>query len=141
MTITASSTAAPPDRSLLDDPVRRILALDAGFCLVTGTALMASATPIAERTGLAAATVVQSVGGFLVLLGVGLAMLSRSPQRWARLGAAVTGIGDVAWVAASAVLAATAVLPAWATAGVLTQAVLTLAIAGGKWAALRSTIR
>ena len=123
------------------DPIRRILAVDAAVCLATGAALVAGATTIADRADLAGPGAVQVIGAFLVVLAVDLALFARAPERWARIGATVTAAGDVGWVAGSVLLAATAGLPGWATAGVLVQAVVVLAIAGAKLGALRSVAR
>lgn len=137
-TNTTTSDAVRPARPAGIDPVRRILIIDAGFCVVAGTALLASAALIADKVGLEAPTVVRAIGAFLVVLGAGLAALSRMPQRWARNGAAVTGVGDVTWAVGSFVLAVTARLPAWAAGAVLVQAAFTLGVAMAKRAALRS---
>lgn len=128
---------AAPSPAVLVDPVRRILAIDAGFCLAGGAVLLAGATEIADRADLAAPTFVRILGAFLLVLGVDLALFARAPQRWARLGAAVTGLGDVAWAAGSIAIVLTAELPAWASAAVLAQAVAVLAIGATKRAALR----
>ena len=136
---TTSDVAVRPARTAGTDPVRRILIIDAGFCIVAGTALLASAALITDNVGLEGPTVVQAIGAFLVVLGAGLAALSRMPQRWARNGAAVTGVGDVSWAVGSFVLAVTAGLPAWAAGAILVQAAFTLGVAMAKGAALRST--
>lgn len=141
MTPTSTTTADVADRPVRParpDPVRRILTIDAAFCIVAGTALLSSATPIAEHADLASPAVVQAIGAFLVVLGVVLAVLARAPERWARLGTAVTGLGDVGWAVGSLVIAATAALPVWAAGAVVVQAAFTLGIAMAKRAALRS---
>jgi hypothetical protein len=127
--------AASP--AVLADPVRRILAIDAGFCLAGGAVLLAAATEIADRADLAAPGFVRVLGAFLLVLGVDLALFARAPERWARLGAALTAVGDLAWAAGSVAIVLTAELPAWASAAVLAQAVAVLAIAAAKRAALR----
>jgi hypothetical protein len=132
---------AAPSPAVLTDPVRRVLAVDAGLCLGMGALLLAAAAPIAERADLAAPTFVRVLGAFLLVLGVDLVLFARAPQRWARLGAAFTGVGDVAWVAGSVALVATADLPGWAAAAVLAQAVVVPGIAATKRAALLSTRR
>lgn len=144
MTTTHSSAhdlAAATARPRTSDPVRRVLAVDAGVCIAAGAALLATASTVAERADLASPSAVQVIGAFLLVLGVDLALFAKAPTRWARLGAAVTAVGDVGWVAGSVLLAATAGLPAWATAGVLGQAVVTLGMAVAKRTALRSTTR
>lgn len=128
---------AAPRRAVLADPVRRILAIDAGVCLAGGAVLLATATEITDRADLAAPTFVRLLGAFLLVLGLDLALFARAPQRWVRLGAGLTAIGDVAWVAGSVAIVVTAELPGWATAAVLAQAAAVLAIAARKWAALR----
>lgn len=135
---TTADVAVRPVRPARTDPVRRILTIDAAFCILASTTLLASAAPIADHADLASPTVVQAIGAFLLLLGVGLAVLARAPQRRARLGTAVTGLGDVGWAVGSLVLVVAAGLPAWATVAVVVQAVLTLGIAIAKRAALRS---
>lgn len=141
MTTTSTTTAdvaVRPVRPERPDPVRRILTIDAACCIVAGTTLLSSATPIADHSDLASPAVVRAIGVFLVLLGVDLAVLARAPQRWARLGTAVTGLGDVGWAVGSLVIVATAALPAWAAVAVVVQAAFTLGIAMAKRAALRS---
>ncbi len=118
------------------DPVRRVLVIDAGICALSGGILLAAAVPIARSADLAAPTIVWVLGTFLLLLGLELAVLSRAPTRWARLGAVVTGMGDLVWVGGSVAVVATAGLPGWATAAVLAQAAVVLAVAGAKRVAL-----
>lgn len=130
---------AAPAPAVLDDPVRRILAIDAGLCLAGGAVLLAAAAPIADRADLAAPTFVRVLGAFLLVLGVDLVLFARAPQRWARLGAGLTAVGDVAWATGSVALVLTAELPGWANAAVLAQAVAVLAVGATKSAALRST--
>ena len=142
MTTNTSTThhlEVAPRRAVLSDPVRRILAIDAGVCLAGGAVLLAAATEIADRADLAAPTFVRILGAFLLVLGLDLAVFSRASRRLARFGAAATGVGDVAWAAGSVALGATAGLPGWADALVLAQAVAVLAIGATKAAALRST--
>lgn len=139
-TSSRTSTAPPVDgRRLLDDPVRRILAVDAGVCLVAGGLLLAAAGPLARSAELASPTVLWLLGGFVLLLGIDLAVTARAPRRWARLGAVVTGFGDLVWVAASLVVVLSTGLPGWMSIAVLGQAALVLVIAGAKRAALQQT--
>ncbi len=114
------------------EPLRHVLAVDAGFCAISGAGLVLAAPALADSLDLAAPSAVRAVGAFLALLGVALGALARAPERRARAGAVVTAVGDVAWTAASIVLVVTAGFPAWADAVVVAQALGTLGIALAK---------
>lgn len=84
MTTTHSSAhdlAAASARSVRRDPVRTILAVDAGVCVAAGVALVASASVIADRADLAGPSAVRVIGAFLLVLGIAAAKRTalRSP--------------------------------------------------------------
>lgn len=86
-------------------PLRTLLRADAALCAGTGLLAAAAAPAVADLLGPdVGTTVLRVVGLALVLYALDLALVARAGDRWQRPVALVAGAGNVAWVAATAVL-------------------------------------
>lgn len=124
----------PAPRSL---GLRTVLAGDAALSLLAGVIAVAAAGPLADAAGLDTATPLRWIGLGLLVLGLDLAILPRSPAQWVERLTPVTVLLDVGWVLASIVVAVNVDLATWAVVAILVQASAVGAIAAAKWITLR----
>ena len=119
MTALAHSPAAPaaaPRRS------RTLLRADALLCGASGIVAALAAGPVADLLGPhVSSTVVRVVGIALVVYALDLALVSRAAERWQRPAGLVAGLGNVAWLLATAVLV---VAGAFSTSGAVVAVAL-----------------
>lgn len=123
----SSHRASSPLTSL-----RQLMVADALFTGVAGIALLAAADPLAEEAGLSATGPLVAIGAFFVVLAAVVAGLGRASDAAVLRLVPLNGFGDVAWAAASVVVALAADLSGSGRALVLGQAVAVLAIGEAK---------
>ena len=123
MTTTVTTTART---TIPTSRLRTLLRADAALCAVTGLVAAGAAGPVADLLGPdVGTTVVRVVGVALVVYALDLALVSRAAARWQRPAARVAGLGNVAWVVATAgLLALGAFSAAGAAVGLLVAAVV-----------------
>lgn len=125
-TTTAPTTA--PTNTVEAGRLRTLLRADAALCAATGLLAAAAAGPVADLLGPDVGTpAVRVVGVVLVVYALDLAVVSRAAARWQRPVARVAGVGNVAWVVATAGLVAFGAF----SAGGAAVALLVAAVVGG----------
>ena len=108
--------------------LRRTLQLDGTICLVSGLAMVAAAGQLATLTGILSPLVIGILGAALAAYAAMLFVAARQ-ERFDRRTAIVSMALDLLWIAGSAVLLLTDVLPLTA-AGWWIILVLALGVAG-----------
>lgn len=111
MSALTATSVAPTTR------LRTLLRADAALCAVIGLVAAVAAGPVADLLGPdVPTTAVRVVGLALVLYALDLAVTSRLGERWQRPMVLIAGVGNVAWVLATAALV---VAGAFSTTGAL----------------------
>lgn len=123
----AAGAAHPPTTTL-----RRVVMADAAVTAVAGVVLLAASRTLADESGLATTGPLVGIGGFFVGLAVVVAVLGRLPARTLIRLTPINALGDLAWAAASVVVAFAADLSGTGRAMVLAQALAVLAIGEAK---------
>lgn len=138
--MTTITTPTRPTRSTAWQPVRRVLHGDAALCAVSGAVALLGARPLADLADLDGGGPVAAVGAFLLLLGADLALLARAGDRLVRRLNPWSAAGDLAWVAASLVVAVTVDMSGVGRALVLAQALVVAGVAIAKATAHRQAV-
>ena len=121
--------------------LRALLGIDSVTCVVGGVALTAFAGGLADGLGVDSTVAVRSVGGFLIVYGVVLAVLASATPRTVELAGRITALADASWVLATVVLIAADTFSAGGDVIVAVAAIPVAALGIGKLAALRSSSR
>jgi hypothetical protein len=119
--------------------LRALLGIDSVTCVVSGAVLTAFAGALADHLGVDSTVAVRSVGVFLIVYGVVLAVLARATPRTVELAGRVTALADASWVLTTAVLIAADVFSAGGDLIAAVAAIPVAALGIGKVAALRSS--
>ena len=127
----------PPEPAALAD-LRQVVRLDIGVCAASGVALVAGARPLADLAGLAGGGETAAVGGFLLVLAAGLVLLARASARTLVQLVPWSAEGDLAWAAASALVAGTVSMNGTGRALVLAQGVIVAGVGVAKLRAHRA---
>lgn len=122
-----TTTAPPAARTATDAPLRRVIRADVVACAGSGALLLAAAGPLADVLGVTNAAPVQAAGAFLLVLGLALAVLARTPHDVLVRLTPWSAAGDALWAAGSLAIAAAAPLSGVGRALVAAQG---LAVAG-----------
>ncbi len=134
-------TAARPRTDGADTPaqasVRRVVRADVALAAVSAAGLLGAARPLADLADLRTTGPLLAFGGFFAVLALGLLALGAAPARTLVRLTPVSGAGDVAWAAASVVVALVADLSGAGRAVVLVQAIVVLAMGEAKIALAR----
>ena len=127
-----STASLPAASSRARRQLRQLIAVDAAICFGSGLVLLVAAAPVADLIGVSTTTPVRVVGAFLLLLGVGLAWLSRASDRARSRWVPINAAGDLLWAAASLAVAVLADLTGPGRALIAAQGLLALAIGEAK---------
>ena len=135
-----TTTARPAARTATDAPLRRVIRVDVVACAGSGALLLAAAGPLADVLDVTNAAPVQAAGAFLVVLGLALAVLARTPHDVIVRLTPWSAAGDALWAAGSLAIAAAAPLSGVGRALVAAQGLAVAGMAVAKLMARRHVV-
>ena len=135
-----TTTAPLAPRTATDAPLRRVIRVDVVACAGSGALLLAAAGPLADVLDVTNAAPIQAAGAFLVVLGLALAVLARTPHDVLVRLTPWSAAGDALWATGSLAIAAAAPLSGVGRALVAAQGLAVAGMAVAKLMARRHVV-
>jgi hypothetical protein len=137
-TVTAHHSTVAGDDTPAMHSLRTVMRADAAVCVGSGAVLTAAYAPLGDLAGIAPAWPVAAAGLFLLVLGAGLALLSRAGRRPLVALVPWSAEGDFVWAAGSLAIAGLVDLTGPGRAIIAAQAVVVAVIGVLKLRAVRA---